>query len=153
LVSILREIHDELDRAVFEAYGWPANLPDEGILERLVALNAERAAEEVGGLVRWLRPEFQTGASLVAAVQEDLALPEAVKPKGTRTKEAKAAWPSNTREQIQALRAVLSTFGAALPAEDLARRFQGAKAAQVSTLLEAMSALGQIREERGRFAA
>jgi len=153
LCSILREIHDELDRAVFEAYGWPANLSDEGILERLVALNAERAAEEDGGLVRWLRPEFQTGASPVAAVQEDLALPETVKPKGKRTKEAKAAWPSTTREQIQALRAVLSTYGAALPAEDLAKRFQGAKAAQVSTLLEAMSALGQIREERGRFAA
>jgi hypothetical protein len=37
--------------------------------------------------------------------------------------------------------------------EDLAKRFQGAKAVQVAVLLEAMSALGQIREERGRFAA
>ena|GEM_PF-3144669 len=84
-------------------------------------------------MARWLRPEFQTGVSPVAAVQEDLALPEAVKPKGKRTKDAKAAWPSTTREQIQALRAILSTYGAALPPEDLAKRFQGAKA-QVSTL-------------------
>jgi hypothetical protein len=156
LCAVLREIHDELDRAVFEAYGWPANLSDEGILERLVALNAERAAEEEGGLVRWLRPEFQTGAAPVAPVQEGLDLTDGTapaKPKGKRTKEAKTAWPTTTREQIQALRAALSTYGAALPAEDLAKRFQGAKAAQVAVLLEAMSALGQIREERGRFAA
>jgi very-short-patch-repair endonuclease len=32
---------------------------DETILERLVALNAERAAEERNGLIRWLRPEYQ----------------------------------------------------------------------------------------------
>ncbi|WP_343406097.1 hypothetical protein [Candidatus Amarolinea dominans] len=40
LVSILRQLHDDLDAAVAEAYGWPADLPDEEILTRLVALNA-----------------------------------------------------------------------------------------------------------------
>ena len=59
LVSVLKQIHDDLDAAVFDAYGWPATLTDEEILERLVALNAERAAEDARGLVRWLRPEFQ----------------------------------------------------------------------------------------------
>jgi hypothetical protein len=59
LVSVLKKIHDDLDAAVFDAYGWPANLSDDEILERLVALNHERAAEEKRGLVRWLRPEFQ----------------------------------------------------------------------------------------------
>ena len=43
---MLRQLHDELDAAVFDAYGWPPALTDEEILERLVALNAERAAEE-----------------------------------------------------------------------------------------------------------
>ena len=38
LVSVLKQIHDDLDAAVFEAYGWPATLTDEEILERLVAL-------------------------------------------------------------------------------------------------------------------
>jgi hypothetical protein len=61
-VSVLKQIHDELDRAVFEAYGWPQTLSDEEILERLVELNAVRAAEERAGLVRWLRPEFQKPA-------------------------------------------------------------------------------------------
>ncbi|MFM7136689.1 MAG: class I SAM-dependent DNA methyltransferase, partial [Planctomycetota bacterium] len=62
LVSVLKKIHDDLDAAVFAAYGWPATLSDDEILERLVALNHERAAEEKRGLIRWLRPEFQAKA-------------------------------------------------------------------------------------------
>ena len=34
----------ELDAAVATAYGWPADLSDEAVLERLFALNQERAA-------------------------------------------------------------------------------------------------------------
>jgi hypothetical protein len=40
--------HRKLDEAVFDAYGWPADLGDEEILERLLALNLERAAKEAG---------------------------------------------------------------------------------------------------------
>lgn len=35
--------HEKLDEAVFDAYGWPHDLEDEEILERLLALNLERA--------------------------------------------------------------------------------------------------------------
>jgi hypothetical protein len=35
--------HKRLDEAVFAAYGWPSDLSDEGILERLLALNLERS--------------------------------------------------------------------------------------------------------------
>ena len=38
--------HQKLDRAVFAAYGWPADLSDEEILERLLALNLERAGAD-----------------------------------------------------------------------------------------------------------
>ena len=38
--------HKRLDAAVAAAYGWPADLTDEQILEKLLALNLERAAEE-----------------------------------------------------------------------------------------------------------
>jgi type II restriction/modification system DNA methylase subunit YeeA len=38
--------HKKLDAAVAAAYGWPADLSDEAILEKLLALNLERAAEE-----------------------------------------------------------------------------------------------------------
>jgi hypothetical protein len=58
LVSTLKQIHDDLDIAVFAAYGWQdlagKHHPEitETILERLVALNAERAAEERNGHIR-----------------------------------------------------------------------------------------------------
>ena len=81
LVSVLKDIHDDIDRAVFEVYGWADLIPalvgkpgatmpsphktpeqeeaEEELLTRLVALNQERAAEERRGIVRWLRPDYQ----------------------------------------------------------------------------------------------
>jgi hypothetical protein len=38
--------HRDLDAAVAAAYGWPADLSDEQILERLFALNQHRAARQ-----------------------------------------------------------------------------------------------------------
>jgi len=40
----LAEAHRKLDEAVFAAYGWQPTLTDSEILERLLALNHERAA-------------------------------------------------------------------------------------------------------------
>jgi hypothetical protein len=40
--------HRRLDEAVFAAYGWPADLADDEILSRLLALNLERAAAQGG---------------------------------------------------------------------------------------------------------
>ena len=39
--------HTKLDEAVFAAYGWDPGMSDEEILEKLLALNMERAAAEV----------------------------------------------------------------------------------------------------------
>ena len=58
-VGIIAKLHDDLDAAVAAAYGWPVDLPPAEIVARLVALNAERAAEEAEGKVRWLRPDYQ----------------------------------------------------------------------------------------------
>ncbi len=60
-VAVLRRLHDELDAAVFAAYGWPLSVSDEQILGRLVELNGRRVVEERGGLVRWLRPDLGRG--------------------------------------------------------------------------------------------
>jgi hypothetical protein len=38
----LVHVHATLDRAVLASYGWPADLPDDAILTRLLALNLER---------------------------------------------------------------------------------------------------------------
>lgn len=42
----LANAHRTLDRAVFAAYGWPQDLPDQEILARLLALNHQRAAAQ-----------------------------------------------------------------------------------------------------------
>jgi hypothetical protein len=48
--SWLAALHRKLDQAVFAAYGWPSSLTDAEVLERLLALNHQRAAiQENGG--------------------------------------------------------------------------------------------------------
>jgi hypothetical protein len=44
--SWLVDAHRTLDEAVFAAYGWPSTLTDAEILERLLALNHERASSQ-----------------------------------------------------------------------------------------------------------
>jgi hypothetical protein len=39
----LANAHKRLDEAVFAAYGWPADLSDDDLLTRQLALNLERA--------------------------------------------------------------------------------------------------------------
>ena len=62
--AIVNRLHEQLDQAVADAYGWgdewrSGKLGPSEIVARLVALNHERAAEEKAGKVRWLRPEYQ----------------------------------------------------------------------------------------------
>ncbi len=148
LVGILRDLHDQIDAAVAEAYGWPAELSDDDILHRLVDLNRARAAEEARGLVRWLRPDYQNPAGrAVAGAEEQTAMDI-----GPAESTAKAPWPKTLPEQIAAVRATLSDLGTATP-EQVARQFQRARAGSVQPLLESLTALGQARiVEGGRFA-
>ena len=44
--SWLANAHTKLDVAVANAYGWPTDLSDEQILDRLLTLNLERARAE-----------------------------------------------------------------------------------------------------------
>lgn len=45
-IQELDDIHRGLDTAVMDAYGWGHDLTDEEILERLLALNLERAEKQ-----------------------------------------------------------------------------------------------------------
>jgi hypothetical protein len=95
LVSVLQSLHDELDAVVLAAYGWSDLGPVPGsnetaraawtetLLERLVALNAQRAAQEAAGTVRWLRPEFQDPVRRAAAVDAAAQAAEAGAPVAT----------------------------------------------------------------------
>lgn len=148
LVGILRDLHDQIDAAVAEAYGWPADLSDDEILHRLVDLNRERAAEEARGLVRWLRPGYQNPAGRTVTKGEQTAMD--IGPAETATN---APWPKTLPEQIAAVRNALSDLGTATP-EQVARQFLRARAGSVQPLLESLTALGQARfTEDGRFAS
>jgi hypothetical protein len=173
LVSVLRQLHDDLDAAVFEAYGWPATLSDEEILERLVALNAERAAEEASGLVRWLRPEFQNPSgngekqgqlSLVDGEEE--AKPTKARGRSGKKKVAaineiagdnadkttKREWPKGREAQAKAVLAALRECDGAVTPDELAERFSHARRETIDELLQALVTLGQARRLRsGRY--
>ncbi|SPH20744.1 hypothetical protein ASD8599_01485 [Ascidiaceihabitans donghaensis] len=148
LIGILRDLHDQIDAAVAEAYGWPADLSDEDILLRLVALNKERAEEEARGHIRWLRPEYQnpTGQQATKGKTADMDL-------GVVAKIEKAPWPKTLPAQIAAVREALDEMGEATP-EQIARRFVRGRAVTVEPLMESLAALGQAEKgEDGRYAA
>ena len=168
LVSVLKQIHDELDAAVFDAYGWPHDLTDEEILERLVALNHERAEEEKQGLIRWLRPEFQNPSGGKAAVQTELALEDdgedsdeevesptaesgkskakgKAKAKSKEKAPAKAAWPKKLPEQITIVRQTLQDHKGPTSSEVIAKRFKSVKPDTVEELLDTLVLIGQAR--------
>jgi hypothetical protein len=63
-VAIIGRLHEQLDQAVAEAYGWAdewdtGTITQSEIVLRLFALNQERASAENGGDIRWLRPDYQ----------------------------------------------------------------------------------------------
>jgi hypothetical protein len=172
LVSVLRTLHDELDAAVLEAYGWsdlgPVPWADEAargawtesLLERLVALNAKRAAEEAQGTVRWLRPEFQNPQQAVAEVaptQEAIEMPdEQAEPEGTpAAKAARQPWPTALPEQMRAVADVLAGSAGALAEADLAERFtgRGPWKKRLPQILQTLEALGRARREGQRWRA
>ena len=148
LILILKELHDELDGAVAEAYGWRGDLSDDDILARLVALNRSRATEEAKGLVRWLRPDYQiprfgTPKEKQEQLEADLGLAPAVK--------AKASFPPGAVEQTAAVMASLASAGAPLSALDIAQGYkQGRKVEpRVKATLASLARTGFIAVHEG----
>ncbi len=158
LIGVLATIHDDLDAAVADAYGWPVDLPDDEILARLVSLNAVRAAEEAQGFVRWLRPDFQRARAGLAPVQGTLdgmqatRSPEAVvqAPTGQGGVAAVLAarpsqpWPSDRYAQIKAVRDLLATLPGTATAAQVASAFTGARLATVRRHLDMLERIGVL---------
>ncbi len=161
LVSVLKQIHDDLDAAVAAAYGWPVDLSDEEILQRLVDLNAERAAEEARGVVRWLRPEFQNPARSGAgatqkklAMEDDLAMEDGPAVAAVAVKVEKQPWPASVTERFTAVRTALAQQAAPATAADMAKHFKGGRVKSVEELLDLMVSIGQARQtDDGRYVA
>lgn len=162
LAGVLKELHDELDAAVLQAYGWPDLTPGEPgkdeLLTRLVALNAKRAAEEAQGTIRWLRPAFQAPEKLLSnkelptQVQQGLELDLAQKNKipganGNAITATASPWPATLPEQVRAVALVLESSATALSLASMESRFKGRGPWKkgLPMLLQTLEALGRAQ--------
>jgi hypothetical protein len=154
LITLLLQLHDELDAAVLEAYGWsdlhPINASNEAeLLTRLVALNHTRAAEEKSGLIRWLRPEYQNPTQQ-QPIQANLA--------GTETSSLKSkiqnqqssivnqSWPEKLPEQVTLIRQLLTTNPTTTP-EEISNHFgrkNQKRVEQIEGIIQTLRGLGTI---------
>jgi hypothetical protein len=142
LVSTLKQLHDDLDAAVADAYGWPWPMTDMEILEHVVALNAARAAEETAGVIRWLRPEFQAAGEL--QLEGGTALVD--KPKDPPAKKpGKQPWPAVLAERIAAVESALAEAEKPLTATEISKQFSRAKEADLQEILDSLYSLGRAR--------
>lgn len=177
LVGVLLSLHQELDAAVLQAYGWadltPALASAPGstahthavatLLQRLVELNARRATEEAQGTVRWLRPAFQQTPQ--PGQQTSIALPTPAdgtdtsgktgasgksRTAGKGTTIATQPWPTDLPTQIKAVAHVLAQADTALTLTDIAAHFtgRGRWRERLPTLLDTLEALGRIHSPR-----
>jgi hypothetical protein len=217
-VLILKDLHDQIDRATMQAYGWDDLIPllssssgkplaaqtggpsgarerdpvdsaavhdslpeqvafgaagspgpgsarpeddeskklDEIILERLVALNAERAKEEAAGHVRWLRPDYQIprfakGAAAPKTGELDLGANVVAIEKGL------PAFPKDKGEQVMAIRAVLQASGRPMDAAAMSRAFKNGGKKIEQRVIQALNTLVRYAEitalPDGTFAA
>ena len=155
-VDILIELHDRIDLAVAEAYGWGAEaragvLDDATIVARLVALNAERHAEERRGVVRWLRPDYQlarAGVTQLPTAVADVQIEAALDTGRTR----KPAFPRDAIGQTAAVLVALRG-GTALAGADIARLYsQGQRVERrIVATLSALERLGHVAAEGDRY--
>jgi hypothetical protein len=133
---VLQQLHDELDAAVLEAYGWQdlkgsAGVPpasssspsgqdarapfEDELLTRLVALNHARAAEEQQWLIRWLRPDYQNcggdhrSPTSPLEEQPDLAGTDTPPAEihGGPGRSALPAWPDRLPDQVSLIRKLI----------------------------------------------
>lgn len=143
LVTVLKDLHEQLDAAVLAAYGWPVGLDTQEVLTRLAALNAERVQAEARGQVRYLRPTYQdpqgsVQASLDLLVQANRVAGPSLPP-----------FPTGLPAQVQAVRQVLAQAERPLSAEEIARLFRGARADVVGEIVETLVVLGQAQLSSG----
>jgi hypothetical protein len=187
LVSVLRQLHDDLDAAVLAAYGWDDLLPqlrlahgntaptdgasadeakrafDEAILERLVALNAQRAAEEARGQIRWLRPEFQNPQAADAPAPQQGRLDAGTDAADDDASDSTAAaasiaskpapWPKDAVAQVRAVAELLAASPTPLTVAQIAQRFSGRGPwkKRLPALLEMLVALGRADARDGGY--
>ena len=149
LIGILKEIHDQLDATVAEAYGWPANLGEQDILSRLVALNAERVEEEKEGKIRYLRPDYQNPSAKRLEIALSLGTLTGKTKTSKRRTTSKVAWPSDMPSQVNSVRQALARLGGTATVEEIAVCFKQAKRDRIAEVLTTLANLGLVESSNG----
>ncbi|MDZ7706148.1 MAG: type IIL restriction-modification enzyme MmeI [Trueperaceae bacterium] len=144
LVSVLKELHDNLDAAVADAYGVAADLSDADILSHLVDLNKTRAEDEQRGIIHWLRPDYQNPDGIHQEPVLEVDTTPVVIPE-----KDKQPLPKALADQTLAVREMLHIIGKPATAEEIAAGFKRASRKKVGELLEVLSAVGQAQRVRG----
>ena len=170
LVTILKQLHDELDAAVLEAYGWQdllsstpiadviarggagAEALEQELLTRLVALNHDRAAEEKQGIIRWLRPDYQNPSGNAGIATPALPGTETESVGGTPgllNGDIEVAWPEKLPDQVMVIRRIIDSkmSGGAPDPEALSSLFgrkSKKRTEQITGILETLKGLGHL---------
>ncbi|WP_111896135.1 class I SAM-dependent DNA methyltransferase [Acinetobacter sp. MB5] len=173
LISILKELHDDIDRAVLDTYGWldlaehligkpggttPYNnksdeqaMAEDQLLNRLVKLNKKRAEDEAQGVIHWLRPEYQNPDAKSTEIQTQGELEELDKnstevPKKSATKQT---WPKEMREQVVLVRTSLKDQSKTV--QQIASQFKYNQRSSVQAVLDALESLGMVNNKSGVY--
>jgi hypothetical protein len=140
---IIKDLHKQIDALVLRAYAWAPELTDNEIIDHLVQLNAARAAEERGGLTRWIRPEYQVdkfGALVGRAdrIQAISAVTQRTKP---------LPFPSEPKAQAAKILQLLRKSEHPLSVEEIAKSFTADNqvATNVREILGSLNRLGETR--------
>lgn len=138
--GVLRDLHDELDRLVAEAYGWEWPESDAVILERLVQLHDARVAEEEAGHVRWLRPAFQRPG--LAGENQPLLAGQDDADENDEAVQATEAWPATAMDQLGAVKRSVAVVPGTL--RELLQRFVGVRRDQMTRHLDTLVLMGEV---------
>ena len=149
-MTLIRQHHDAIDSAVTEAYGWSANLSDEDILSRLVALNKDPRRRRGHGTDPLAPPRFPGPGATAPQVNATLDLGDAP----TVEPATIIPWPKTLAEQVSTVAALLAASQVPQHPSVIARSIKGTNAKGVTPVLDALTAIGQARRFKdGRYAA
>lgn len=154
LVGTLKSIHDDIDLWTARAYGWidddatTFDLDEQEILQRLVDLNAARAADEKKGIIHYLRPAYQNPDG-VTETQGELVKAGGSTPAVSTTKDLPKWSDLSDAERLSSLRRVIANSDVPLAVEGIAAHFKSANRKKVADLVEGLALLGVVEEVKG----
>jgi hypothetical protein len=173
--------HNDFDQGYGFEFTVAEHLTDSKILERLVALNVQRAREEAAGQIRWLRPDYQiplfqkskSGGAKVP-LSPDLISRDGT-PSTTRSTRAKTSttapnsklktqnqklakrpWPKSLPDRAKAIETILHSTSAPITPDQIAQHFRKPRydhLPEIEEILETLCTFGRAHpgKQKGTY--